>query len=386
MNASLQCLRRINEFKEGVIKYKAGGMEDINSEFTRALQKLISRLETKGDAFMPFEFFTALTTIFPQFGEMVQKGLYKQQDADECFQNMLDVCLPYLSYENEEGDKYDLIDYLFRIPLEVTFKCVENPEEPPETRSDSLRKLPCIIDNQSNPINHLHEGIKAALEEEIEKNSPSLGRTALYHKYSKIKKLPPYLIVQKIRFMWKKAVESAGTKATKAKILRNVGFPRVLDMYDFCTDELKKTLDHGRDYEKKRAEEKSKESVDKFENYRKKLEAEGKMIPDDSKELFKRFKADQKEEEIKEHDETLYRKIGTGLENGTYELIAVLTHQGRTSDSGHYVAWVHKRGEEWYKYDDDKVSEVKLEDVLNLRGGGDWHMAYYCIYRKIEIV
>jgi len=42
--------------------------------------------------------------------------------------------------------------------------------------------------------------------------------------------------------------------------------------------------------------------------------------------------------------------------------------------------------EEWYKYDDDKVSEVKLEDVLNLRGGGDWHMAYYLIYRKIEIV
>lgn len=120
MNASLQCLRRINEFKEGVVKYKGGGMEDINSEFTRALQKLVTRLETKGDAFMPFEFFTALTTIFPQFGEMVQKGLYKQQDADECFQNMLDVCLPYLSYENEEGDKFDLIDYLFRIQLEVT--------------------------------------------------------------------------------------------------------------------------------------------------------------------------------------------------------------------------------------------------------------------------
>lgn len=115
-------------------------------------------------------------------------------------------------------------------------------------------------------------------------------------------------------------------------------------MYDFCTDDLKKTLDHGRDYEKKKAEEKSQQSVDKFENYRKRLEAEGKMIPDDSKELFKRFKADSKDEEIKEHDETLYRKIGTGLETGNYELIAVLTHQGRTSDSGHYVAWVHKKG------------------------------------------
>lgn len=58
MNASLQVLRRINEFKEGVIKYKGGGgMGDINSQFTSALQRLVGRLETKGDAFMPYEFF-----------------------------------------------------------------------------------------------------------------------------------------------------------------------------------------------------------------------------------------------------------------------------------------------------------------------------------------
>lgn len=118
----------------------------------------------------------------------------------------------------------------------------------------------------------------------------------------------------------------------------------MLDMYEFCTDELKKTLDVGREYEKKKDEERSQASIDKFENYKKKLEAEGKMVNEDGKELYKRWKIDQKEEEIKEHDETLYRKIGTGLETGNYELIAVLTHQGRTSDSGHYVAWVHKKG------------------------------------------
>ena len=54
MNASLQCLRRINEFKEGVFKYKGGAMSD---QFTAAFQRLIARLETKGDAFMPYEFF-----------------------------------------------------------------------------------------------------------------------------------------------------------------------------------------------------------------------------------------------------------------------------------------------------------------------------------------
>ena len=59
MNASLQCLRRINEFKETVSKYKGGGMGD---PFTASFQRLIGRLETKGDAFMPFEFFNVRKT------------------------------------------------------------------------------------------------------------------------------------------------------------------------------------------------------------------------------------------------------------------------------------------------------------------------------------
>ena len=33
--------------------------------------------------------------------------------------------------------------------------------------------------------------------------------------------------------------------------------------------------------------------------------------------------------------------------SGYYELLAVLTHQGRSSSSGHYVGWVrHREGEE----------------------------------------
>ncbi len=115
-------------------------------------------------------------------------------------------------------------------------------------------------------------------------------------------------------------------------------------MYPFCTDELKKVLDTGRDYEKKQLAEKSKIEGDKFEEHKKKLETEGKIVSEDTRDLFKKWKEDQKEEEIKDHDEKLYRKHGTGLDTGNYQLVAVLTHKGRTSDSGHYVAWVHKKG------------------------------------------
>lgn len=39
--------------------------------------------------------------------------------------------------------------------------------------------------------------------------------------------------------------------------------------------------------------------------------------------------------------------------------------------------------DEWHRFDDDEVTTVKIEDILALRGGGDWHMAYYLIYRKL---
>lgn len=102
----------------------------------------------------------------------------------------------------------------------------------------------------------------------------------------------------------------------------------------------------------------------------------------------------------------------------------MLTHQGRSSSSGHYVSWVkRKQGEkkvkghgerrelrdcqlsswcrpsitsnacvlltdEWIKFDDDKVSIVTPEDILRLSGGGDWHIAYVLLYgpRRIEVI
>lgn len=67
-------------------------------------------------------------------------------------------------------------------------------------------------------------------------------------------------------------------------------------------------------------------------------------------------------------------------------MIAVVTHKGRSAEGGHYVGWVHKSGDDWLQYDDDIVTLVKTDDILALRGGGDWHTAYLCIYRKTEVM
>lgn len=68
--------------------------------------------------------------------------------------------------------------------------------------------------------------------------------------------------------------------------------------------------------------------------------------------------------------------------SGYYTLHAVLTHQGRSSSSGHYVGWVRESTTEdrWFKFDDDSVTPITSEEVLRLSGGGDWHCAYVLLY------
>ena len=62
-----------------------------------------------------------------------------------------------------------------------------------------------------------------------------------------------------------------------------------------------------------------------------------------------------------------------------------MTHKGRSADGGHYIGWVHIRGDDWVQCDDDIVSNVKTDDILALKGGGDWHTAYLSLYRKVEV-
>lgn len=89
-------------------------------------------------------------------------------------------------------------------------------------------------------------------------------------------------------------------------------------------------------------------------------------------------------------------------DSGKYELIAVLTHKGRSADSGHYIAWVKQEdgmitlycpphsyssfshsnscyfADKWLKYDDEKVSIVNNEEItkLNGKGGGMFFVVF----------
>lgn len=107
-------------------------------------------------------------------------------------------------------------------------------------------------------------------------------------------------------------------------------------------------------------------------------------------------------------------KVGPGLPKafrGLYELYAVVTHKGRSADGGHYIGWVRQKGgscrrwphavardrcsppgalrrvgpaDDWVCFDDDSVSPCRTEDVMKLKGGGDYDMAYLAYYRAKE--
>lgn len=82
--------------------------------------------------------------------------------------------------------------------------------------------------------------------------------------------------------------------------------------------------------------------------------------------------------------EEISTKRSSNAEFGRYNLHFLITHTGREADSGHYMAWSKApssvKGDEWFKFDDDKVSVVKEEEIMKLGGGGDRPTAYMIFY------
>lgn len=88
-----------------------------------------------------------------------------------------------------------MIGNLFEVELESEAKCLESPDEPPTIQMEKVLRLSCHIDNDNNPINSMAEGLRISMGGQLEKNSPSLGRNAIYQKTSRINKLVSSKIV-----------------------------------------------------------------------------------------------------------------------------------------------------------------------------------------------
>lgn len=180
------------------------------------------------------------------------------------------------------------------------------------------------------------------------KRSEILDRDAEYMKTLKVSRLPGYLTVQMVRFQFKQK------DAINAKILKDVKFPMMLDTFELCAPELQEKLMPMRS--------KFKEYEDTIvESCTLKVKKGGKEAA---------LKQAHEENENKEMEPYWFEDDLGSNNSGYYELQAVLTHKGRSSNSGHYVAWVKYKGDTWIECNDDVVNPIHVEDVLKLSGGG----------------
>uniref|UniRef100_A0AAY5KB51 Ubiquitin carboxyl-terminal hydrolase n=1 Tax=Esox lucius TaxID=8010 RepID=A0AAY5KB51_ESOLU len=347
MNATVQCLRSVPELKGALRRYtgalRSSGANAPSQYITAALRDLYETMDKTSSSIPPIILLQFLHMAFPQFAEKGDQGQYLQQDANECWLQMMRVL-------QQKLDRDSPIDWsAIRIGC---MKCTESEDEEPAKGKESQLQLSCFINQE---VKYLATGLRLRLQEEITKLSPSLQRNALYIKSSKVSRLPAYLTIQMVRFFYKEK------ESVNAKVLKDVKFPLMLDVYELCTPELQHKMVAVRS--------KFKEMEDK------KLEKQSQK------------KVGDKPKEVKYEPFSFEDDRGSN-NSGYYDLQGVLTHQGRSSSSGHYVAWVKRKEDEWVKFDDDKVSVVSPEDILRLSGGGDWHIAYVLLYgpRRLEIL
>mmetsp|Transcript_19100 Transcript_19100/g.41817 ORF Transcript_19100/g.41817 Transcript_19100/m.41817 type:complete len:482 (-) Transcript_19100:109-1554(-) len=362
LNATLQCLHNAPGLKETLNSYDpsanpgaVGHLGEGSKRLTLATKDVFAQLSTAKQPVAPSRLISTLRENYPQFAQQGQGGMYMQQDADEAYSQLV-----YTMRETLKTASADPLTELMGVDLVTTLKCDGTAEQ--FTEKQTVYSLKCNITSE---VNHLNEGMKIAMHEDREKNSASLNASALWRGDSKVTKLPPALTVQFVRFFWKTNVTHDGTQGMKSKILRKVGFPLVLDMYEFCDETVQAQLSEVR-----------KDQIEAEDKRMKEAEAKKQRIANG--------------EGASGGDVAMADTADAAMDapkrvTGHYDLIAVLTHKGRAADSGHYISYVKRETGEWVSLDDETLSVKKEDDIKALSGGGDHHMAYLVMYKQRTI-
>ncbi|GAW03081.1 ubiquitin carboxyl-terminal hydrolase 6 [Lentinula edodes] len=481
MNSTVQALRAIPELQValGVPPPNASSSSsstnpDLGGTLPRPLRDLYTNLSRTSDAVNPAGFLNILRQVNPQFaerdrnrkGSMGIGGGYAQQDAEECYSQVLnsvrDVEVPDILIRPgavNGGQRKRFVEQYMMGEMRRELSSPEAPDEPPTVSNEKIMKIECNINSQTN---YMHSGIMSALTSVISKTSPTLGREAQYTQNSRITRLPSYLNVHMVRFAWKADVQK------KAKIMRKVKFPTTYDAVELASPELReKLLPASRrlqEIEKERAERRkvrkrtkialtpSGPSIGTQGSTAVSSEdvpmagTESTTVAGGALEDEEVYRAREKKELESLVHPDLKADVGSST-TGLYELVAIITHKGAAADSGHYMAFVKKSvfhgppptlytgpaadnanttnpesaptgtadpnamdtddtsagtasdkgkqptsdayayedDEDWYKFDDDKVSVFPKEKLSTLDGGGEDSSAYVLLYRSKDL-
>ena len=342
LNATVQCFKTVPELKEALLDFE-GSLGTDDRALTSALRDLYRTMD-KGQTIPPLVLVQLLHNVFPRFAERGEQGGFQQQDANECWVELMGVLKRHLNMKEQK--EQSVIDTFFGLEFDTETKCVESEEEPVTKSKEHFLQYNCYIDKD---VKYLFSGLKNRLQESMTKRSAILDRDAEYMKTLKVSRLPGYLTVQMVRFQFKQK------DAINAKILKDVKFPMMLDTFDLCTPELQEKLVPMRT---------------KFKDYEDAIVEDISSVKAKGGREAALKKAHEDDEQKEMFPYSFEEDVGSN-NSGYYELQAVLTHKGRSSNSGHYVAWVKYKGDTWIECNDDDVNPIHVEDVMKLSGGGD---------------
>ncbi|PPQ95123.1 hypothetical protein CVT25_011666 [Psilocybe cyanescens] len=484
MNATVQALRAVPELQ---VALDAPSLQS-STPLPAALRDLYHSMSQTTDSVTPVRFLQVLRQVNPQFAEMdrsekragdlmMGRQAYAQQDAEECYGAIVNSLrnVPGLDENGKTtatGAEAALgqsrfVQQYFMGEMRRELKCKEEgaQDEAPTVSNEKVLKIECNI---SVKTNFMLSGIMSSLDTELEKNSSSLGRQAIYEQKSRLSRLPTYLTVHMVRFAWRADISK------KAKIMRQVKFPQEFDALDIVTKDLQEKLLPAsrkmKDIEKDRRErrkvrkrtkqnvaaagpsssapapavaassgdvEMADVSATTAEGAATSEEGKGKEAVHDGEledeSVYRKKEAEQLAQLI---NEDIKKDIGAST-TGLYELVAIVTHKGAAADAGHYMGFVKKSvfnaytkkkkaptpaaaapssdntdaeappaapaeasmsaadltaeldaledDEDWYKFDDDKVSLFPQEKLATLDGGGEDSSAYVLLYRSKNV-
>ena len=392
------------------------------------------QLDQSGAALAPEAFVALLRRFYAEpFAAMTPSGHPMQQDAEEFFTLVTELVKSSLPAAGP-----DSFDALLGLEMEETLACTETDAEAVVVKRERTNRLVCNISGGTTgaKVDHLYDGLMMALDGNVEKRSDVLGRDAVWSKKARVVRLPKYLCLQFMRFFWNRTPNSADHQGVKSKILRAVAYPDVIDVYDLCSPQLQARLRENRLADDKRFEGELKAKRTKMEEEFKAATAasegaEGAAaasaggeqsakaamagggtrskepgsamdvslegLDEDDAAALQAAMAFSITGDIPELPASVFSASSSSSSSapslfgealpadflGYYELHGVVTHKGRSCDSGHYIGWVRKApgSDEWFKYDDEKVSPCTTPDILKLSGGGDHDSAYFAIFR-----
>ncbi|KAF9037349.1 cysteine proteinase [Hymenopellis radicata] len=390
MNATIQALRVIPPMQAALNTTSASG------SLIPQLRDLYSSMLKTTDSITPLTFLQALRQALPQFAEQSRGGLgYAQQDAEEAYSQIVN-CLRPVTDASDANKKFVEQWMMGEISRETKLEG-DASLEPPTFSTEKVLKLECHI---SITTNYMATGIANSLQTTLTKRSPALGHEASYVQTTRVTRLPSFLTVHMVRFAWRADV------GRKAKIMRKVKFPTTYDALEITSDELKARLMPVNrrlvEIDKGRAERR------KIRLRKRGLVGGGDtaaMDVDDQGEPEDVIRAKEREEIEGLVDPVVKADIGASW-SGLYDLVAIVTHKGAAADSGHYIGFAKKSAfhdptyldpkanvdtktldileadEDWYKFDDDKVSVFPKEKLGTLDGGGEDSAAYVLVYRS----